>query len=213
MIRAESTVSDKDQWTAKGRATRSRIVEAAARLMHARGVAGTSTEDVLNAAAVSNSQLYHYFADKDDLTRAVVGHQIDQVVGRQEVALARLDSVAALLDWRDTIVSYPSRPGWRGGCPIGSLASELADTDEPARLALTAGFARWQTAIRDGLNAMRDRGELRADADPDRLALATLAAPARGAAAHTTRRDAAPLAAALDMAIAHIESYASGGRT
>ena len=151
MIRAESTVSDKDQWTAKGRATRSRIVEAAARLMHARGVAGTSTEDVLNAAAVSNSQLYHYFADKDDLTRAVIGHQIDQVVGRQEAALARLDSVAALLDWRDAIVSYPSRRGWRGGCPIGSLASELADTDEPARLALTAGFARWQTAIRDGL--------------------------------------------------------------
>ena len=185
MIRAESTLSDENRWTAKGRATRSRIVEAAARLMHARGVAGTSTEDVLDAAAVSNSQLYHYFADKDNLTRAVVGHQIDQVVGRQEVALARLDSVAALLDWRDAIVSYPSRRGWRGGCPIGSLASELADTDEPARLALTAGFARWQTAIRDGLGAMRDRASCAPTPRPRPTRAGHPAALQGGAAAHT----------------------------
>ena len=50
--------------TAKGLATRERIVAAAAQLMFERGVAGTSTDDVQAAAGISASQLYHYFDDK-----------------------------------------------------------------------------------------------------------------------------------------------------
>ena len=46
-----------------------------------------------------------------------------------------------------------------GGCPIGSLAAELAEIDPADRGELVAGFARWEVAIRDGLTAMRDRGE------------------------------------------------------
>ncbi len=50
--------------TPKGRATRERIVAAAAALTYERGVAGTSTEEVREAAGVSASQLYHYFDSK-----------------------------------------------------------------------------------------------------------------------------------------------------
>jgi TetR/AcrR family transcriptional repressor of nem operon len=206
---AHASDESQERWTAKGRATREQIVQTAAELMYERGVAGTSTQDILHAANVSNSQLYHYFDDKDDLTRAVVAHQIERVVGRQEALLTGLDSFAALEGWRDALVTFASRRNGRGGCPIGSLASELADLDEPARHALAAGFARWETAIRDGLNAMRDRGELRIDADPDTLALATLTALQGGLLLTQTRRNATPLAAGLDAAIAYIRTYAA----
>lgn len=198
-----------DGWTAKGRATRARIVEVASTLMHERGVANTSTEDILKAAEVSNSQLYHYFDDKDDLTRAVIAYQIERVLRPQEELLTGLDSFAALEGWRDTLVSFASQRRGRGGCPIGSLASELADLDEGARQALAAGFARWETAIRDGLEVMRDRGELRADTNPSELALATLTALQGGLLLTQTRRDATPLATGLDAAIANIRTYAT----
>ena len=58
--------------TSKGVATRERIVAAAAELMFVRGVAGTTLEQVREAAQVSSSQIYHYFADKDALVHAVV---------------------------------------------------------------------------------------------------------------------------------------------
>jgi TetR/AcrR family transcriptional repressor of nem operon len=206
--RAQPSAETSERWTAKGRATREHIVEAAAELMYAHGVAGTSTQDILGAAQVSNSQLYHYFSDKDDLTRAVVAHQIERVLERQESMLAELDSFVALDGWRDALVSFTSRRRGRGGCPIGSLAGELADVDEPARQALTAGFARWESAIARGLSLMRDRGELRADADPDTLALATLTALQGGLLLTQVRRDAAPLAAGLDAAIAYVRTYA-----
>jgi TetR/AcrR family transcriptional repressor of nem operon len=194
-------------WTAKGRATRARIVETTADLMYERGVANTSTQDILRAAEVSNAQLYHYFNDKDDLTRSVVAYQIERVLGRQETLLTGLDSFAALEGWRDALVALASRRDGKGGCPIGSLASELADLDESAREALAAGFERWETAIRNGLATMRDRGELRPEADPDRLALATLAALQGGLLLTQTRRNATPLATGLDAAIAHIRAY------
>src|SRR5207237_6882287 len=58
---------DSSPVTSKGRATRARIVDAAARLAYERGVAGTSLDDVGLAAGVGRSQPYHYFADKGEL--------------------------------------------------------------------------------------------------------------------------------------------------
>ena len=72
--------------TPKGERTRSRIIDAAAELIYQRGVAGTTLEDVKMAAAVSGSQLYHYFADKEALVQAVIDRQADVIVGNQERA-------------------------------------------------------------------------------------------------------------------------------
>ncbi len=194
--------------TAKGRATRERIVASAAGLMFERGVAGTSTDDVQAAAGVSASQLYHYFGDKNALVRAVVGYQTEAVLAGQAALLGRLDSLAALRRWRDAVVALQRDRSCAGGCPIGSLASELAEGDPDARADLAAGFGRWEAAIRDGLTAMRERAELRADAEPEQLALATLAALQGGLLLTQVRRETAALEAALDAMLEHIGSYA-----
>jgi TetR/AcrR family transcriptional regulator, transcriptional repressor for nem operon len=202
-----------DRWTAKGMATRARIITAAADLMNERGVANTGLEDIRQAARISNSQLYHYFHDKTDLVRAVIAHQGDKVVGSEERLWAQLwsqlDSFEALQAWQSQIVSYVSRTRGHGGCPVGSLASELADIDEGARIALDANFTGWETAIRSGLVSMRERGELREDADPAHLALATLAALQGGLLLAKTRRHSDPVRVALDAAIGHIRSFAA----
>ena len=195
--------------TRKGLATRARIVEAAAGLMFRHGVAGTSTEDVLAAAQVSNSQLYHYFADKSALVSAVIEHQADAVIGGQRPLLDQLDSLAAFEQWRDMLVELQRQRHCEGGCPLGSLSSELAETDEPARTALAAGFDRWEAPIRDGLRRMRDRGDLRDDTDVDRLALGTLAALQGGLLLTQAKRSVGPLQAALDLAISQISGHLS----
>ena len=148
--------------TGKGTLTRSRIVAAAAELMFEQGAAGTTMEDVRAAAGVSSSQIYHYFADKSALIRAVIEYQDERIVGGQEPMLARLDSVAGLRAWRDFLVEHQRQLQCRGGCPIGSLGSELAETDPRARAVVARGFGRWEAGIRGGYQAMHDRGELAA---------------------------------------------------
>ncbi len=50
------------------------------------------------------------------------------------------------------------------GCPIGTLASEVAGRNEAARLQAAAGFDAWERLLADALERMRGRGELRAGA-------------------------------------------------
>ena len=187
--------------TRKGQETHRRIVSEAAALMYQHGVAGTSIEDVQAAAGVSASQIYYYFGDKDGLVRSVIDYQCENVLGVQKPLLANLDSIEALKAWRDVIVSIHRDGRTQQGCPMGSLTSELARSTPATRAELLAGFNRWEQALRDGLQAMRDRGELPARVDPERFALALLAAVQGGLVLTQARRDTVALEASLDTVI------------
>ena len=69
-------VEDADRrLTPKGRATRDRIVRAAAELIVGEGLSALNMDTLRKAASVSGSQLSHYFADKQALIRSVIDHQ------------------------------------------------------------------------------------------------------------------------------------------
>ena len=80
------------------RETRERIVAAAAELMSRRGVAGTTIEDIQEAAAVSTSQMYHYFADKGDLVAAVIDFPTDQFISGRHAQVQALGNRFTLSD-------------------------------------------------------------------------------------------------------------------
>ena len=192
--------------TRRGRETRQRILAAAAELMFENGVAETTLEDIRAAAGVSGSQVYHYFQDKQALVRAVIDYQTDAVLDVQGTHLDRLDSMAGLRAWRDFLVDHQRRLGCRGGCPIGALGAEVAETDAAARLAAARGLRRWEGRIREGLRAMHARGDLPAQASPDDLALATLAALQGGLLMTQLQRETKPLEVALDAMLDRIQS-------
>ncbi len=195
--------------TAKGRATRERILLAAAALVVAKGAVAISLEDVCDRAGASRSQLYHYFDDKADLIRAVVGATADAVLGAQAGHLDQLDTWAAIAAWFEAMVSLQEAREARGGCPIGSLVGQLAERDEGARVALAASLDRWQRHLTDGLLRMRTRGELRPDVDPGRLATATMASLQGGLLLTQARRDPDQLRTALDGAMAILRAAAA----
>lgn len=177
--------------------------------MYRRGVAGTSTPAVRDAAGVSSSQIYHYFADKDDLTRAVIAFQSEAILSHQAPLLARLDSIEALRSWRQVVVvDAARRQNGAGGCPLGTLSSELSDDHPGARDALAASFTMWSEAIRAGLAAMVDNGSLRPETDATTLSLALLAAVQGGLVLAQAQHTTEALEAALDAVITHIHDHA-----
>jgi TetR/AcrR family transcriptional regulator, transcriptional repressor for nem operon len=196
----------KEPTTERGRQSRDRIVEAAADLVADRGVEGTGIDHVLAAAGASKSQLYHYFADKDDLVRAVIARRYEQLIDAQAPLLAKLDTWAAIRRWLDLFVDQTEATGHRG-CPIGTLANELADRDDAARADLTECFAAWEGYLVDGLTHMRDRGDLAPNADPRRLGMAVFASLQGGLLLAKTHKDAEPLRVALDAAYSHLRSF------
>lgn len=206
MAANEAGAPDGRPLTRRGRETRQRIVTAAAELMFENGVAETTLEDIRAAAGVSGSQVYHYFEDKQALVRAVIDYQAGAVLDTQGAHLDRLDTMPGLRAWRDFLVGHQRRLGCRGGCPVGALGAEVAETDAAARLAAARGLRRWEGRIRDGFRAMHARGGLPAATDPDDLALATLAALQGGLLLTQIQRDARPLEVALDAMLDHIQA-------
>ena len=96
--------SESRSLTARGAATRSRIVDAAADLIYEHGVERTSLDDVMAASGVSKSQLYHYFADKDALVLEVIALQAERVLAAQQPHLEALDFLRALRAWGQAII-------------------------------------------------------------------------------------------------------------
>jgi AcrR family transcriptional regulator len=194
--------------TARGALTRDRIVRAAAELMHANGVAGTTMDQVIEASGTSKSQLYHYFDDKDALVTAVIKMQAARVMERQEPHLEQLSSLQGLRRWRDAVVRFVDERHGAHGCEIGSLASELTDQSEPARILINATFQNWESYFAAGIRRMQDRGELDTQADPAELATGIVAAYQGGYLLSQIARSARPMALALDLAVRNVEALA-----
>jgi AcrR family transcriptional regulator len=189
--------------TARGAATRARIVDAATELVREHGVANTTIDAVIEASQVSKSQVYHYFADKDDLVLAVIQRQAECVLGTHEELLRKLNSIAGLRRWRDAVVELTRKVHCAGGCPLGSLAAELAETPR-TRTALAASFARWASYFEAAFARMQTRAGRKPGADLKELSQALLAGLQGGLLLAQTMRSTRPLELVLDMAIDHV---------
>jgi AcrR family transcriptional regulator len=197
--------------TAKGERTRTRIVATAARLIYERGVASTTLDDVKAATGVSGSQVYHYFPDKDELVQAVISYQADVIAGNQRQA--DLGSAEGLRAWRDMVIAQARNDDGKGGCPLGSLAGQLSETDQHARALLAGGFGQWQAVISEGLRRLSQAGQLRDGTDPDALAVTLLATLQGGLLLAQVQRDPRPLETAVDTFLQLARSRQPAGAT
>lgn len=155
--------------TEKGQATRARILEQAAELIHTKGVAATNNEQLRRVTGISGSQLNHYFPTKESLVMAVIEWQTEQVMrfyGSEQ--FAGFDTIEALRSWVDYYVTHES--AYRDGCTLGSLASQIIKSDLQVHDELARAFDQWRNIFRDGLRRMQSLGRLSATADPTQLA-------------------------------------------
>ncbi|MGE0221158.1 TetR/AcrR family transcriptional regulator [Mycolicibacterium sp.] len=179
-------------------------------MMYDRGVAATGLDDILAAAGCGKSQLYHYFADKSELVRAVIDRQLELILEYQP-GIYETRSWAGLRRWADQILREHDDQGGPYACPLGSMAAELKN-DPAYRPGLDAAFRRWEEPLAQGLAAMRARGQLRPQADPERLARTAIAALQGGMLLARVHDDKQLLADAVDVALLAIRSKAARRR-
>ena len=112
----------------RSRATRAALLAAGRALFAAHGFAGAAREDIVERAGVTRGALYHHFASKEDLFRAVVIEMEEEVTQRvAEAGLRGTDPMdqfrrgcQAFLDQamdpavqRVLVVDAPSVLGWQ----------------------------------------------------------------------------------------------------
>jgi AcrR family transcriptional regulator len=189
--------------TAKGAATRQRIIEGAAAQIREHGVTATTLDDIRARTRTSKSQLFHYFPDgKDELLLAVARYEADRVLEDQQPQLGELTSWPAWQAWRDTVVARYRGQGSR--CPLNVVTSQLGRTTPGAQAVVTELIRRWQGEIAAGVRYMQGAGEVDAGLDADRAAAALVAGVQGGVMILMSTGSTAHLEAALDTGIAFL---------
>jgi TetR/AcrR family transcriptional regulator, transcriptional repressor for nem operon len=163
----------------------------------------TSVADVLHSAGVNSGSLYHFFPGKQDLLLAVldayhagIGPMLLEPAWRG--VADPLERVFALLAaYRQALAL--SDCGY--ACPIGSLALELHEPDQPVRERLAANFSAWRQAVLECLDAAGSR--LPRDVDRPQLAAFVLSVMEGAVMQARTYRDLA----SFDGAVQQLRNY------
>ncbi len=177
-----------------------RMVLVAADLMHVQGVAGTSIDEILKTSGTGKSQFYHYFENKNSLVHEVLHYQFQRYIAAQKPLIEQLTTWKGIRLWLDELASQYQKRNLIGGCPVGSLAAEMADRDEAFRREVAAAFCEWQGYLARGLEVLKERGHLRINANCSELAESTMAIIQGGYLLANTKKDLDPMQRALDTA-------------
>jgi AcrR family transcriptional regulator len=207
---ANAGLPDEQRLTPKGRATRDRIVKAAADLILTDGLAALNMDKLRTAASVSGSQLAHYFTDKQTLIRAVIGRQINVVLDfHRQPKLHGLETFDDFERWIDLNMRYLRRIGYTGTPTYHALAGQLAKSDPETRETLAAGYWQWVELLQHAIEQMRDRGILIAEADPRQLAVVIVSVHQGGGTLTFTYRQEWPHADAVRFAVNYLRMFAA----
>lgn len=189
--------------TAKGRATRQRIIDGAAAEIREYGVAVATLDDIMARTETSKSQLFHYFPEgKEQLLLAVATQEAQQVLDDQQPYLGELTSWAAWQRWRDAVVDRYRRQGQN--CPLSVLMSEIGRATPGAQAVTSALMRQWHDEIAAGVRHMQLAEKVADDVSADHVAAALLAGIQGGVGIMLATGDLSYLEAALDVGIASL---------
>jgi TetR/AcrR family transcriptional repressor of lmrAB and yxaGH operons len=161
----------------KGDETRARLIEATRDLIEAQGYHGTGLNQVLAVSGAPRGSLYHHFpGGKDELVGealAGAGREIEGLVGTLGVGVAgTVELVHGLLD---ALADRMEAADYTKGCPVATVALEVAGTHETLQRICADVYGAWERALADRL-----RADGRTAAEAEELA-ATLLALIEGA--------------------------------
>jgi AcrR family transcriptional regulator len=172
--------------------TRDRILTATNELFRRHGFNGTSIKQVTLAAQVPMGSLYHFFPNgKDQLAQEAIetsGPAYEQLF--EMIATEAESPLAAISDFFDGAAEVLMATDFIDICPIGTIAREVASTNEALRESTWKVFSSWIAAAAAHFEAAGVPAE-----EARQLATTVVAALEGGFMLARAARDTAPLRA------------------
>ena len=183
--------------------TRQRIVEAGAELLRRKGYAGTGVKEIVAAAQAPFGSLYHHFPGGKEQ----IGEEVIRWSGAEYGKLGPLifdaapDVVTGVRMFFDGAADNLEATDWLAGCPIATVALEVANTSEPLRKAIADVFTSWI----EGLAPRFHQAGVSDNARATELAITFISALEGAFILSQTWRDTRPLRSAGAMVAREVE--------
>ncbi|NUP67608.1 MAG: TetR/AcrR family transcriptional regulator [Nonomuraea sp.] len=146
----------------KGDETRARLIAATRTLVEAKGCHGAGLNEVLAVAGAPRGSLYHHFpGGKDQLVGealAAAGREVDVLL--DELAGTVATSRELVLGLLDALVVRMVEADYAKGCPVATVALEVAASNETLRRVCDGIYTGWQRRLAE---VLRTDGHVDAD--------------------------------------------------
>ncbi|MET9245330.1 TetR/AcrR family transcriptional regulator [Nonomuraea sp. NPDC003709] len=136
--------------------TRQQILDAAQTLFQRQGYHATGVNQILSEAGAPKGTLYFHFpGGKEQLAVETVTRAAAEWGQAIDAVLAQADPAAAAHAITDLLGTVLQQSGFRDGCPLATVALEIAADSDQVQAACSHGYQHWITLIAARL---RERG-------------------------------------------------------
>jgi TetR/AcrR family transcriptional repressor of nem operon len=162
--------------TGNGSDTKTRIMDAAERLILERGLGGTTVDAMVEAADITKGTFFYHFDTKDDLARSLVeryeSHDEDLMNRFMKEAEERaddpLEQILLFIRRFEDRMEELTEPF--PGCLFASYCYQNQLFDDEAATVVEEGLLRWRRTLGDKFRSAVEAREPRREVDPEALA-------------------------------------------
>ena len=148
----------------KAERTKQFIIEKTAPVFNAKGFAGTSLNDMINATRLTKGSIYGNFENKDAVALAAFDYNFGCITQYIKSKMAEQNScVKKLLVYPEIYRNYFSIPFLSAGCPILNTAIEADDTHPLLRAKVNNAITFWKNSVERLISKGIELGEIKAE--------------------------------------------------
>jgi TetR/AcrR family transcriptional repressor of nem operon len=156
-----------DNAISKADRTRQYIIEKTAPVFNARGVAGTSLNDMIEATGLTKGSIYGNFENKDEVALAAFDYNFDRVTHYLKTRIVTKDnSIERLLVYPQVYRDFLKIPFLKPGCPLLNTATEADDTHPLLKAKAADALAFWKRSVENQVKRGIERKEIKHNTDP-----------------------------------------------
>lgn len=145
------------------------LLERGAEIIHLKGYHNTGINEILTASAVPKGSFYFYFKNKEDFGLQLIDFYLTRFLQAADhhIATPGIPYLQRLRNFFDDFLVFFENKNYRGGCPIGNFALEMADLNEHFREKLNGAFAKMKEKILMFLEKAQEHNEVPANGETD----------------------------------------------
>jgi len=157
--------------------TRQKILMAAFREIHRYGYQASSIQSIITQAGVTKGALYHHFESKHQMAVALIEEVHFEYVEHtfiRPMATTR-DPISVLIDTLYSLEERMTDEMVALGCPLDSLAQEMAPVDQDIQQCIERLYQRKQRKLVEAFQRGQAAGTVKADIAAESIALLIMA--------------------------------------
>jgi AcrR family transcriptional regulator len=135
----------------KGDETKARLLDAARDLAEAGGYFHTGLNHIIaESGAPRGSVYFHFPGGKDQIVSEAVTRSAEEIA-RLIATVPAITAARLVTTLIDMLADRLEDSGWRNGCPVATIALDVASLNDAIQEVCSAAYASWERALRDRL--------------------------------------------------------------